>query len=56
VNWTVGQEAKQALELLPKWSPMDVEDALELFSPVFSHPMLRKYAVTRLEQADDEVQ
>ncbi len=55
VNWSVNQEAKQALELLPKWSPMDVEDALELLSPAFSQPMLRKYAVTRLEQADDEV-
>ena len=55
VNWSVNQEAKQALELLPKWSPMDVEDALELLSPAFSQPMLRKYAVARLEQADDEV-
>ena len=55
VNWTVTQEAKQALELLERWSAMDVEDALELLSPAFSHPAVRKYAVTRLQQAEDEV-
>lgn len=33
---------------------MDVEDALELLSPNFTHPVVRKYAVTRLKQACDE--
>ncbi len=46
---------KQALELLHKWSPMDVVDALELLTPAFTHPAVRKYAVTRLRHADDEV-
>jgi len=55
VNWKVPQEAKQALDLLNKWSPMDVDDALELLSPAFVNPAVRKYAVTRLQQADDEV-
>ena len=55
VNWKVPQEAKQALDLLNKWSPMDVDDALELLSPSFINPAVRKYAVTRLQQADDEV-
>jgi len=55
VNWKVSQEAKQALDLLNKWSPMDVDDALELLSPAFVNPAVRKYAVTRLQQADDEV-
>ena len=55
VNWKVAQEAKQALDLLNKWSPMDVDDALELLSPAFVNPAVRKYAVTRLQQADDEV-
>jgi len=55
VNWKVAQEAKQALDLLMRWSPMDVDDALELLSPAFVHPAVRKYAVTRLQQADDEV-
>jgi len=55
VNWKVGQEAKQALDLLNKWNPMDVDDALELLSSAFVNPAVRKYAVTRLQQADDEV-
>ena len=55
VNWNQPQETKQALELLSNWNPMDVEDALELLSPTFSHPSVRKYAVSRLRQADDEV-
>jgi len=55
VNWKVPQEEKQALDLLNKWSPMDVDDALELLSPAFVNPAVRKYAVTRLQQADDEV-
>ena len=33
---------------------MDVEDALELLSPNFTHPVVRKYAITRLKQACDE--
>jgi len=53
VNWDVAQEVKQALELLNKWSPMDVADALELLTPSFNHPAVRKYAITRLRQADD---
>jgi phosphatidylinositol 3-kinase len=55
VNWNVQQEAKQGLDLLRKWSPMDVDDALELLSPTFTDPSVRKYAVARLQQANDEV-
>ncbi|MEQ2190614.1 hypothetical protein XENOCAPTIV_002214 [Xenoophorus captivus] len=47
-------EAKQALELLGKWRPMDVEDSLELLSSHFTNPTVRRYAVARLQQADDE--
>ncbi|XP_076350143.1 phosphatidylinositol 3-kinase 59F isoform X2 [Tachypleus tridentatus] len=54
VNWKVSGEAKQALELLGKWQAMDIDDALELLSPQFTHPAVRKYAVTRLQQAPDE--
>ncbi|XP_078606868.1 phosphatidylinositol 3-kinase catalytic subunit type 3-like [Branchiostoma floridae x Branchiostoma japonicum] len=54
VNWTLPQEAKQALELLYKWQPIDVDDALELLSPQFSNLMVRRYAVSRLQQAEDE--
>lgn len=55
MNWKLPQEVKQALDMLTVWSPMDVEDALELLSPMFTHPIVRKYAVMRLRQADDEV-
>ncbi|KQK78758.1 phosphatidylinositol 3-kinase catalytic subunit type 3 isoform X5 [Amazona aestiva] len=55
VNWDLPQEAKQALELLGKWKPMDVEDSLELLSSHFSNPTVRRYAVARLQQADDEL-
>ncbi len=34
---------------------MDVEDSLELLSSYFTNPTVRRYAVARLEQADDEV-
>lgn len=55
MNWDLPQEAKQALELLGKWRPMDVEDSLELLSSHFTNPTVRRYAVARLQQADDEV-
>ncbi|RWS23618.1 phosphatidylinositol 3-kinase catalytic subunit type 3-like isoform X1, partial [Leptotrombidium deliense] len=54
VNWNAPTEANQAIELLSNWQPMDVEDALELLSPQFQHPAVRKYAVSRLKQAPDE--
>ena len=48
-------EVKQALNLVKQWAPMDVEDALELLGPNFDHPGVRRYAVSRLAQAPDEV-
>ena len=54
INWEVPNEATQAIELMCRWHPMDIEDALELFSPQFRHPSVRSYAVSRLEQAPDE--
>ncbi|KAM9632960.1 phosphatidylinositol 3-kinase catalytic subunit type 3 isoform 4-T4 [Trichechus inunguis] len=54
VNWDLPQEAKQALELLGKWKPMDVEDSLELLSSHYTNTTVRRYAVARLRQADDE--
>ncbi len=29
------QEAKQAVDLMRRWAPIDIADALELLSPVF---------------------
>lgn len=54
VNWKVAGEARQALDLLGQWAPMDVEDALRLLSPSFQHSSVRRYAVARLQQASDE--
>ncbi|XP_059151424.1 phosphatidylinositol 3-kinase catalytic subunit type 3-like [Physella acuta] len=54
VNWKLPQESTAALEMLLLWSPMNVEDALELLSPAFTHVKVRKYAIMRLRQANDE--
>ncbi|KAI8788980.1 phosphatidylinositol 3-kinase catalytic subunit type 3 [Biomphalaria glabrata] len=54
VNWKLPQESTAALEMLLSWSPMNVEDALELLSPAFTHPRVRKYAIMRLRKANDE--
>ncbi|XP_054160605.1 phosphatidylinositol 3-kinase catalytic subunit type 3-like [Oppia nitens] len=54
VNWHLNTEAHQAIELLENWQPIDIEDALELLSPHFQYPAVRRYAVTRLHQAPDE--
>ncbi|XP_003741971.1 phosphatidylinositol 3-kinase catalytic subunit type 3 [Galendromus occidentalis] len=54
VKWDAEVETLQALDLMRQWEPMDVEDALELLGPQFKHKAVRRYAVTRLEQASDE--
>ena len=54
VNWKAEVEARQAMELITKWAPMDVEDALELLGPNYTDSALRRYAVVRLSQAEDE--
>ncbi|XP_047532348.1 phosphatidylinositol 3-kinase catalytic subunit type 3 [Vanessa atalanta] len=54
VNWNRPGEVRQALSMMKQWAPMDVEDALELLTPKFTHPAVRKYAISRLKQAPDE--
>lgn len=54
VAWTDQKEAIQAVQLLPKWTEIDVDDALELLGPSFDNPEVRAYAVDRLRQSDDE--
>lgn len=54
VTWTDASEARQAVSLLPKWTEIDVDDALELLGPTFVNPDVRAYAVDRLTKADDE--
>lgn len=43
VNWGIHTEVGQAISLLNQWSPMDVDDALELLSPAFKHSVVRGY-------------
>ncbi|KAK0088858.1 hypothetical protein PV325_010455 [Microctonus aethiopoides] len=54
VNWKVAGEERQALEMLSMWAPPDPEDALELLGPAFNHPSVRRYAISRLNQALDD--
>ncbi|KAI5305831.1 Phosphatidylinositol (PI) 3-kinase [Ascosphaera atra] len=54
VNWEDKNEALQAVEILPKWTEIDVDDALELLGPTFDNPEVRAYAVDRLRKSDDE--
>lgn len=54
VKWEASAEVEQAIALMKQWAPMDIEDALELLSPQFKHPVVRRYAVSRLKEASDE--
>ena len=54
VAWQDQSEARQAVQILPKWTEIDVDDALELLGPTFDNPAVRAYAVDRLRKADDD--
>lgn len=54
VNWRDLSEARQAMEILPKWTEIDVDDALELLGPTFDNATVRAYAVDRLRKAGDD--
>ncbi|OLL26589.1 Phosphatidylinositol 3-kinase vps34 [Neolecta irregularis DAH-3] len=54
VDWADHTEVKQAIDLLSKWTEIDVDDALELLGPTFTNPTVRAYAVIRLQKADDD--
>ena len=47
-------EARSAVQLIPKWTEIDVDDALELLGPNVHNMNVRAYAVDRLRTADDE--
>lgn len=55
VTWTSTSEVRQAVDLMSRWAPIDPEDALELLGPGFTHATVRKYAISRLLHATDEV-
>jgi phosphatidylinositol 3-kinase len=54
VAWNDPTESKAAVQLIPKWTEIDVDDALELLGPNVHNPEVRAYAVDRLRSADDE--
>ncbi|CAG8445823.1 22319_t:CDS:10, partial [Dentiscutata erythropus] len=54
VVWTDPTEVKQAVELLPQWVDIDLDDALELLGANFENRAVRGYAVGQLKKADDE--
>lgn len=56
VTWQDPAEARQAVEvLLPLWSEVGMDDALELLGPGFEDGRVRAFAVGQLARADDEV-
>lgn len=49
-------EARQAVEvLLPLWTEVGMDDALEMLGPGFEDGRVRAFAVKQLGRADDEV-
>ncbi|KAF9977181.1 Phosphatidylinositol (PI) 3-kinase [Actinomortierella ambigua] len=54
VVWSDHAEAKQAVDLLPAWVDIDVDDALELLGSSFENREVRSYAVGQLWRANDD--
>ncbi|KAG1740390.1 kinase-like domain-containing protein [Suillus occidentalis] len=55
VTWRDPSEVKQAVEeLLPMWTEVDTDDALELLGPGTVDSRVRAFAVRQLIRADDE--
>ncbi len=56
VTWRDPSEVKQAVEeLLPQWTEIDIDDALELLGPNTVDSRVRAFAVKQLSRADDDV-
>ena len=56
VTWRDPSEVKQAVEeLLPQWTEIDIDDALELLGPGTVDSRVRAFAVKQLNRADDDV-
>lgn len=53
--WTDSTEVRQAVDILPLWVDIDVDDALELLGKEFENRSVRTYAVNQLRKADDDV-
>ncbi|KAK9832006.1 hypothetical protein WJX81_007953 [Elliptochloris bilobata] len=54
MDWGDAREARAAVELVARWAPIGLADALELLSPSFTNPEVRATAVAVLRKAEDE--
>ncbi len=54
VTWDDASEVRLAVDMLPIWVEIDVDDALELLSPTFRNSSVQQHAVNQLKSADDE--
>jgi phosphatidylinositol 3-kinase len=54
VTWEDSSEVRLAVDMLPIWVEIDVDDALELLSPTFRNSSVQQHAVNQLKRADDE--
>lgn len=56
MTWRDPSEVKQAVEvLLPMWTDIATDDALELLGPGTVDSRVRAFGVRQLARADDEV-
>jgi len=44
VDWGDAREARAAAELVARWAPVGLADALELLSPAFTNPEVPRRA------------
>lgn len=54
MTWDDASEVRLAVDMLPIWVEIDVDDALELLSPTFRNLNVQQHAVNQLKSADDE--
>ena len=54
VDWDVPDDEREAVALLQRWAPIDVDDALRLLSADFSHRAVRAHGVAALRRAGND--
>lgn len=54
VDWSDTADVEEALELLNRWTAVEVADALEMLSDFFRNAHVREYATRVLSQASDD--
>ncbi|RYE96300.1 MAG: hypothetical protein EOO41_04750, partial [Methanobacteriota archaeon] len=54
VDWDVEEDVRETGQLLAKWVPIDIEDAIRLLAPDFPYRSVREFAVRALSSASDD--